>query len=428
VYAKIAHPDPERTCAQAFVKRADPLVIVITITTAEVVMSRLIGRRRFLTGAGAVAAWGALHGCRWAPAVLSDGRPTLQLSRLRAGVDRITRITVCTRPFRAQGPRFDVENIGAKTVVHNYGHGGSGWSLSWGSAAIVTSKAMATGERDIGVIGCGALGLTTALVLQRAGAHVTIYAKDLPPNVRSSFATGLYTPDSRICLEEHATPAFKQMWEQMARQSFQRYLSFLGLSGTPVEFIDSYFVSDDPSKEAPRVVTDGRPAFAELESELIADLIPRAVDFEPGRHSLGQRHLRRYSQLMFNLTSYTQTLLAEFGANGGTIEITEFHTPADFARVKEKTLINATGYGARALFGDDSLVPVRGQLARTIPEADVNYGLFYKNVGFVPRRDGLVFQAAGENDYYGYNDDTEVPNREEAERAVNTIASLFATT
>jgi hypothetical protein len=39
--------------------------------------------------------------------------------------------------------------------------------------------------------------------------RVTIYAKDLPPSVRSSLATGLYTPDSRICLQEHATPAFK---------------------------------------------------------------------------------------------------------------------------------------------------------------------------------------------------------------------------
>src|SRR5262245_7206488 len=151
----------------------------------------LIGRRRFLTGAGAIAALGALNGCRFAGGAGLTA-PALQLPPLHTGVDRITRITVCTRPFRAQGPRFDVEKIGAKTVVHNYGHGGSGWSLSWGSGAIATANAMATGERDIAVIGCGALGLTTALLLQRAGARATIYAKDLPPNVRSAYATGLY--------------------------------------------------------------------------------------------------------------------------------------------------------------------------------------------------------------------------------------------
>jgi glycine/D-amino acid oxidase-like deaminating enzyme len=129
---------------------------------------------------------------------------------------------------------------------------------------------------------------------------------------------------------------------------------------------------------------------------------------------------------MFNLTSYTRTLVADFTANGGKIEIAEFHTPAEFRRLKEKTLVNATGYGARALFGDDSIVPVRGQLARLMPDSNVNYGLFCNNVGFVPRRDGLVFQATGDNDYYGYDDANERPDRAEAERAVNTIASLFA--
>ena len=391
-------------------------------------MQRLIGRRHFLTGAGAVAALGALDACRLAPgSSRANARPALQLPPVRASVDRITRITVCTRPFRAQGPRLDVEKVGAKTVVHNYGHGGSGWSLSWGSGAIATANAMATGERDIAVIGCGALGLTTALQLQRAGARVTIYAKDLPPDVRSSMATGLYTPDSRICLEEHATPAFKQTWQQMARQSFQTYQSFLGLAGTPVEFIDSYSVYDDANRPR-RSKPEGRPAFADLERELIGDLIPQSVDFEPGSHPLGQRFLQRNTQLMFNLPEYTRTLLADFSASGGKIEIAEFHAPAEFARLKQKTLVNATGYGARALFDDQSVTPVRGQLTRLIPQTDVTYGLFYKSVSFVPRRDGLVFQVVGDNDYYGYNDETAVPDRAEAERAVTTIASLFAAT
>jgi glycine/D-amino acid oxidase-like deaminating enzyme len=87
--------------------------------------------------------------------------------------------------------------------------------------------------------------------------------------------------------------------------------------------------------------------------------------------------------------------------------------------LKEKTLVNATDYGARALFDDQSIIPVRGQLTRMIPQADVSYGLFYKTISFVPRRDGLIFQVVGDNDYYGYNDETAVPDRAEAERAVN---------
>lgn len=388
-------------------------------------MQASIGRRQLLAGAGAAVLLGGLEGCATTFADSRAAKARLQLVPVRASTDRITQITVCTRPFRAQGPRLDTEQIGSKLVVHNYGHGGSGWSLSWGSSRIATASALASGEKDIAVIGCGALGLTSALLLQRAGARVTIYAKELPPNVRSSLATGLWTPDSRICLEENATPQFKQIWEQMARDSFKTYQNFLGLSGTPVEFIDNYFVSDESAAVRRRDVADGRPRFAALQRELLPDLLTQGVDFAPGSHSLGQRYLRRNSLMMFNLTSYTRLLVGDFVANGGKIEIAEFHTPADFARLREKTLINATGYGARALFGDQSLTPVRGQLARGIPQPEVNYGIFYKDVSFVPRRDGLVFQVVGEDDYFGFNDDTAMPDRSEADHAVNTIAGLF---
>ena len=391
-----------------------------------------IRRRELLAGAGAAMLVGALQGC--SVGTLGNRAPvppvpTLQLPRLNASPDRITNITVCTRPFRAQGPRLDAERIGSKTIVHNYGHGGSGWSLSWGSSAIAVEKALSTGERAIGVIGCGALGLTSSLLLQRAGARVTIYAKDMPPNVRSSLATGLWTPDSRICLEEHATPEFKQLWQGMARQSFQTYQTLLGLPGNPVEFIDNYFVSDaprSPHESRPPRPDDGKPRFADLQRELIPELIPNGVDFVPGQHTLGAHYLRSNTQMMFNLTAYARLLLADFHTNGGKIDVREFHSPADLGPLPEKTLINATGYGARALFGDQSVTPVRGQLARMMPDSTVNYGLYYKRVGFVPRRDGLVFQFVGEDEGYGFGNDTTTPDRAEAEMAVNTIAGLFA--
>ena len=387
------------------------------------------GRRRFLTQASTALVGSALGGCSFG-ALNTPSRaapaPALKLEPLRASRDRITAITVCTRPFRPQGPRLEVEPLLGKTIVHNYGHGGSGWSLSWGSSAIAGEKALATGERQVAVIGCGAMGLTSALLLQQAGAQVTVYAKELPPNVPSSLATGLWTPDSRICFAEYATPAFKDMWQRMARGSFATYQKLLGLPGTPVKFTDVYFVSDSAQMpDRALAPSDPRPRFAELQRALTADLMTHGQDFAPGSHNLGARYLRRYSLLMFNLNGYSRMLMSEFRASGGKIEIEEFHTPADFARIREKTLINATGYGSRALFGDQSVVPVRGQVARVIPEPQVDYGLIYRDVAFVPRRDGLVFQVIGENDYYGFDDPSAVPNRAEAELAVDTIAGLF---
>ena len=389
-------------------------------------MAESIGRRAVLAGTGATLLLGMLEGCR-APAQRPNGtaQARLQLPPLHADVGRITSITVCTRPFRPQGPRLDVERIGNKTVIHNYGHGGSGWSLSWGSSAIATENALATGVREVGVIGCGALGLTSALLLQRAGLRVTIYAKDLPPNVRSALATGVWSPDSRICLEENATPAFKRQWEAMARRSWQTYQTFLGLPGDPVEWIEHYSVRDTAAP-APSRDADTRPAFAELEGELLADLEPKSTEFPPGSHPFGARTVHGRPWMMFNLNAYQRLLMSDFLASGGKIQVTEFHTPADLGSLQEKTLINATGYGARALFGDETLVPVRGQLARTIPQPDIHYGLAYKDSNFIPRRDGNIFQVFGADDYYGLGDDSTAPDPAEARHAVTTIASLFA--
>ena len=132
-----------------------------------------------------------------------------------------------------------------------------------------------------------------------------------------------------------------------------------------MEFIDNYGVSDQSGPPS-RAEADGRPKLAELQRELTPDLLPAPVDYQPGSHPFGRRYLRRNSQVILNLSSYSRILLEDFTSNGSRSGITEFTTPANFARVKEKTLVNCTGYGARALFNDTSITPVRGQITRLI--------------------------------------------------------------
>jgi len=92
----------------------------------------------------------------------------------------------------------------------------------------------------------------------------------------------------------------------------------------------------------------------------------------------------------------------------------------------QTVVVNCTGYGARALWKDETIIPVRGQIAWLIPQPEVHYGLYYKNVSVLSRRDGIVVQQTGETEAWGYNDDHEVADRAEAETAVATIAALYA--
>ena len=102
-----------------------------------------VRRRHVLAGVGGLGMAG-LAGCATtspaSPALTRPGFQPRVLAPLRMDMSRLTHMTVCLRPFRAAGPRLDVETVGDKRVVHNYGHGGSGWSLAWGSARIAARQ------------------------------------------------------------------------------------------------------------------------------------------------------------------------------------------------------------------------------------------------------------------------------------------------
>ncbi|QEE29973.1 FAD-binding oxidoreductase [Terriglobus albidus] len=399
-------------------------------------------RRDFLRQSSAFAGVGmlGLAGCAKRP--ITAGSATAQalpfydrvpeLIPIRAHEDRLFRITVCLRPFRAQGPRLEVEKVGDKIVSHNYGHGGSGWSLSWGSAAVAVENAMkaSNGDKEIAVIGCGALGLTSAITAQRAGARVTIYAKERPPEVRSARATGSWTPDSRVALSNVVAPAFGDLWERMARTSWSMYQSYLGMPGNPIEYFDSYQLSDFSPEEAQQrresqAQEAGRHEFARYASR-IHDITATPQLLPAGSHPFPTKYVRRNTTLMFNVADYSRQLMNDFLIAGGKIERVEFHSPADLASLPQKTIINCPGYGGRALWNDESITPVRGQIAWLIPQENVHYGLGYKNVNIVARRDGIVVQTSLNGEESGWNETDETPNHEEAVTGVHLLQELYS--
>ncbi|MBC2669733.1 FAD-binding oxidoreductase [Novosphingobium piscinae] len=359
---------------------------------------------------------------------------------MRISRDQLIDIKCCIRPLRAAGPNLATEQVGDALVIHNYGHGGSGWSLSWGSAEIAVGKALSTLPSEIAVVGCGIIGLTTAVVAQRAGLKVTIYAREMIQRTRSFRASGSYTPGSRIALAEPAGPQFAEQWEMMARLSWKAFRTCLGLPGKPVEFGDSYALSDKPLEKRkwpadPAITgswaTTGLPQqnseFAHLD-ERIKDIVPQPVDLSAEENPFALPYAQRTSQMHFNFPSYAQMLLSEFFGRGGQFVMRDFHGPAELGRLPQKVVIHCTGYAARDLWQDKTIIPVRGQTGWLVPQTEANYSVRYKNVSLLSKADGVVIMNNNPDlgDMLGVGNAMELANLADIEAGLAIIAPALA--
>lgn len=372
-------------------------------------------RRTFLVSSALLPA----AGCASTAATLVPSPPSLLPGApLKISENRVTRITVCTRPFRPAGPRLEAEAFGEKTVIHNYGHGGSGWSLSWGCAEDVAALVAQTEARDVAVIGAGVMGLTSALRLAQAGIKVTIYAKDLPRESRSSRATGVWSPSSRIGLKSAVPDDFGATWERWARKSYGVHQSYVGSLGQPVEYVPFYQL---------RGGGGGAPESRDFLhwGGRLSELMP------PGRRLSGDAvafpvpSARQGTDMAFNIAVYTDRLLRDFFDLGGRLIRQSFDDRAQVLALEPSVIVNCTGYGAKKLWGAEELAPVRGQINWLPAQPEARYGLFYKTVYVLSRGDGLVVQYVGDNDDYGYGIEDETPDREEMKRALATVTPLF---
>ncbi|SHN30857.1 Glycine/D-amino acid oxidase [Cyclobacterium lianum] len=311
----------------------------------------------------------------------------VRLPRVKVSSSRVIKETVGLRPFRRSGPRIEIQELGNKTLIHNYGHGGSGWSLSWGSAMLACEMVPADpGLSKVAVMGCGVLGLSTARTLQRKGYEVTIYTKDLYPNVTSAMATGTWSPSHKLIDPDQITDAFQEKFKRAYYHSYHTYQRLLGLNQV-VDWMDNYSIRTDDRVSRPN---PGQPAIKDL-------LITREMDFYPKGESLSRRenpfrfkNVTKSPTNIFNIPSYLKMLKDDFLLAGGKIDIHEFHRPEDVDALPEKCIVNCTGLGAKKIFGDDDLLPVSGQLCFLIPQPELSYRANMSGVYFIPRRDGIM--------------------------------------
>jgi D-amino-acid oxidase len=341
-------------------------------------------RRTFLTAGGRVAAGIAITGClpRSGSGPAPSSRRRVDLVPVDVSWDRIIRTTVGLRPHRDSGFLVRADRLDQKTVIHNYGHGGAGYSLSWGTGSLVADLALAHIERRAAVIGCGIVGLTAARQLQRRGFDVTIYSASLPPETTSNMAWAAFTPVSGLVSAERRTPEWDDQFRRAVDIAYRQHQLLAG-NGYGVSWIEDYSPIADPNAPRRRSAVSGDEAGAGLLGSTTT--LGRTM-LGPGEHPFATPYASRVPSLRFEPSIYLDALMRDVIEFGGHIVVRAFDTPRDLMSLPESLLVNCTGLGAKALFGDEELVPVKGQLSVLVPQAEVTYSAG----GMMPRSDGIV--------------------------------------
>ena len=300
------------------------------------------------------------------------------LTPVRVDPDLEIRTVTGLRPYRPSGFMVRREERGGKSIIHNYGHGGAGITLSWGSAHLATQLAGPLSGKSCAVIGGGVIGLSTARLLQLHGAQVTLYTRDLPPQTTSNIAGAQWWPVS-VFAPELRTEVFSQQFIEAANFS-NRYFQNLVGPRWAVRWLPNYYLSN------------GEPANGWLSGPggVLHHLQIDLQDFGPGEHIFPSSHVRRFHTMLIEPATYLTTLLGEARGAGAKIEIREFLGEADVLSLPENLIFNCSGLGAGGLFGDEELMPIKGQLSVLIPQPAVDYNLISDLFYMFPRTDGVI--------------------------------------
>lgn len=343
----------------------------------------MVTRRTFLETGTAALLGAAINGCARLTSGGRTRKPRVNLAPVDLSWDRIIRTTVGLRPYRESGFVVRAERLDDRTVIHNYGHGGAGMSLSWGTAALAADLAVDHPERRAAVIGCGVAGLTTARMLQRRGFDVSIHAASLPPDTTSNMSFASFTPTSSLVAQSRRTPE----WDAQFRRALDiayRELQLLVGPRYGVSWMDDYAPTNTSSRDASN---RGNGAGAGTGGALLPSGYELArVELGEGEHPFGTRYARRQPTLRFEPTIYLDALMRDVLTFGGRIAVRSFATPRDLMSLPETLFVNCTGLGAKQLFGDEELTPIKGQLVILVPQPEVTYSIGT----MTPRSDGIV--------------------------------------
>jgi D-amino-acid oxidase len=357
----------------------------------------MTSRRQFLNAAASMPLMAGMAACTATVSSNSQRSPQrnsqrnytpsgLPLRRVNVSEDRIIRTIAGLRPFRRSGFNVSAERRNDKVLVHNYGHGGGGITLSWGSSHLAMELATQTPHKRCAVLGSGVMGLTTARLMQDQGWEVAIYTKDLPPNTTSNIAGGQWSATS-VFDKPFVTPSFMSQYERAMQQSYRYFQNLVG-PRYGVRWISNYHVLPGPM--------DG-----ETLPEQYPYLYPQRIVMNRNQHPFDADHVYHYDTMLIEPAVFLLALIQDFHAAGGKMNVREIHSQSELMNLDEPVIINCTGLGAKELFNDQDMLAIKGQLSFLLPQPEVNYIVLGNNGHYMfPRSDGVLLGGTFDRDIY----------------------------
>ncbi|AMO57764.1 hypothetical protein GZ77_13260 [Endozoicomonas montiporae] len=269
--------------------------------------------------------------------------------------DGLAGIDIGIRPCRRSGPNLSACETGRQLIIHNYGHGGAGWSLSHGSVLHALSLFEArkcNKQAPVTIVGAGVMGLLTSLYLHERGyRNLEIVASEFE-GITSCRSTGYYAPLA-MSLNNEKQQAFIndigfktfstfQAIEQGEHPLFKRGISpvhvYAGVGGYSESILDT---------------ETGLEPY--VEQGLLPEPVLGEIDF-----GNGQKHIMRRFQTYFMNTPGIMEELNELLDQKG-IRRTQ-KTVHDFGELKSDIVFNCSGIGGQQLNHDNNVHPNLGIL------------------------------------------------------------------
>jgi glycine/D-amino acid oxidase-like deaminating enzyme len=310
----------------------------------------------------------------------------------------VLRIVAGNRPCRRGGLRLDVETdtSGSQTqhIVHHYGHGGCGFTISFGTSEVVADRVdrlcanLAASDQHVpheqhdqmaptvAILGAGVVGLTTAWTLQQRGHQVRIYAEHGALEATSRLAGALWLPTG-IDVDESGDS------DHADDKALPSFTSMLHRSLAILDRLD-------PERWAIRTLPVYEPAGAPFEARYfdngtVAPPVPVDPFPVPGYVGPGRMFRTRFLET----PRFLRTLHDEVQRAGAMFITRRFESRDDVRALNEPIIVNCLALGSARVFNDDAMYSARGVLVHLRPQPlgyIVHDGYRY----MFPREDALV--------------------------------------